>query len=283
MAPRHRLRTTDTTESIRSAVGMIFSCGDFSSREFSLPSDKGAQLSLTGEIIAYGNCGNFNETALRNALTSIPTVWHPTEKDLVKYLTKKCFTVLCGDCDRSVAMVSAISEIFKSGISKVIITADTPTERDNIIESLGLMRSGIDGVEVTPYRSDDYEVFVKYKAAASVYGFLTSENREILVISRDSFARKNNIINRTDDNDIGDNQKSLSELLANVHAAILCSSPTVSSARTLAKISSVFSPTATLLFAGETRNLRDAVIFRPENTVRRQKIIEEVSFEQIMF
>ena len=269
MAPKRLPRTTDTTE-------MIFSCGNFSSREFSLPSDKGAQLSLTGEIIAYGNRGFFDETALRDILASTPTVWHPTENELKKYLTEKCFIVLCGSCDRSVAMVSAISAIFMSGITKVIVTADTPTERDNIIESFRLMRSGIDGVEVTPYRSDDYETFVKYKAAASVYGFLTSENREILVLSRDSFARKNNIINRSEDNESEDNRKSLSELLANVHAAVLCSSSTVSSSRTLARISSVFCPTATLLFAGETRNLRDAVIFRPENTVRRQKTTEEI-------
>lgn len=280
MATRQRHRTTDTTESIRDVMGKIFSCGDFSQCEFPLPSEKGAQLSMTGEIIAYGNCGGFDRAALRNVLDEIPTVHSPSVAVMEKYLSRMCFTVLCGDCDRSVAMISAISEMVRSGISKIIITADTPTERDNLIESLTLMRAGLDGVDITPYRSDDYETFVKYKAAASVYGFLTSENPEILVVGRDSFSRRNNIINRASE---GTDDKSLAEVISEAHAAVICSSPTVASGRTLAKLSSVFDPCATVIFVGEVKNLRDAVVFRPESVLHRKRNETVSEFEQIGF
>ena len=280
MAPRQRRRTTDTTESIRDVIGKIFSCGDFTQCEFPLPSEKGAQLSMTGEIIAYGNCGGFDHAALCGVLSEIPTVYAPSAAVLDKYLARMCFTVLCGDCDRSVAMISAIAEIVRSGISKIIIAADTPTERDNIIESLTLMRAGLDGVDITPYRSDDYESFVKYKAAASVYGFLTSENPEILVLSRDSFARSNNIMNRSAE---GSDDKSLAEVISGAHACVICSSPTVASGRTLAKISAAFEPCATVIFAGEVKNLRDAVVFRPESVSHHRKNGAVSEFEQIGF
>ncbi|MBE6542471.1 MAG: hypothetical protein E7672_08535 [Ruminococcaceae bacterium] len=281
MAVRQRRRTTDTTESIRAVIGRIFSCGDFSPYEFPLPSEKGAQLSMTGEIIAYGNSGEFNSDALRAVLSSIPSVRPSTDRDIERYTKKNCYTVLCGDCDRSVAMISAITEMLNAGITKIIIAADTPTERDNIVQSLTLMRAGIDGTDISAYRADDYESFVKYKASATICGFLTSDTPEIFVLSRDCFSRKNNIINRHPSDD--PEEKSLAEVIGLAHAAVICSSPTISSGRTLARISEVFSPIVTMIFSSEVKNLRDAVIFRPETVTKAHKTDSPSEFEQIMF
>ena len=89
MAVRQRRRTTDTTESIRAVIGKIFSCGDFAPTEFPLPSEKGAQLSMTGEIIACGNGGNFNISELSEFLLSVPTVRPSGQSDIQKYADKK--------------------------------------------------------------------------------------------------------------------------------------------------------------------------------------------------
>ena len=55
MAGRQRRRTGDIALKIRDAVGSVFSSCSFRPAEFTLPSEKGAQLSMTGEICAVGN------------------------------------------------------------------------------------------------------------------------------------------------------------------------------------------------------------------------------------
>lgn len=281
MAVRQRLRTTDATQNIKSAVGKVFSCGGFFASKFELPSERGAQLSMTGEVVAVGNNGEFRSEALEKMLRTFPAMWNSCDNEIRKYLNKKRFTVICGDCDRSVAMIGAITEMVRNGIYKIIITADTPVERDNLAQSLGLMRAGLGDINVTTYRISDYDSSAHYKAYASIYGFLTSSKPEILVLGRDSFSRKSNILCRKDSSE---QEKSLVELLRDAHPVVITSSAKIDSGRTLAKNSAMFDPVATVIFVEEERRLRDCVIYKPERSADKSKrksrdVPEQLAFE----
>lgn len=267
MAVRQRRRTTDATQNIKAAVGAVFACGVFFAKRFELPSEKGAQLSMTGDIVAVGNGGGFREDSLAQTLRSFPSMWKSCDKEIGRFIGRKRFTVLCGDCDRSVAILGAIVEMVRSGINKIIIAADTPVERDNLAQSLELMRAGLGGIEIMTYRMTDYDSGAHYKAYASIYAFLTSGKPEILILGRDSFSRKSNILRRND----SDEKKSLADLLREAHPVVITSSVTVESGRTLARNSAVFEPTATVIFAGEERRLRDCVIYKPESYSSKNK------------
>ena len=281
MAVKQRRRMTDAAQNIREAVGSVFACGSFFASKFSLPAEKGAQLSMTGDIVAVGNGGSFREDSLAMALRSIPSVWKSRGTDVTRFISRRRFTVLCGDCDRSVAMLGSITEMVKNGVEKIVIAADTPVERDNITDSLELMRAGLGEIAITTYRAKSYDASSSYKAYASIYGFLTSAKPEILVLSRDSFARKNNILRRKSV-DTTDGRCSLTDLIKGAHPVVLASSLTVAGCRTIAKNSAVFEPAAQVLFAGEDRDLRDCVIYRPERTQKKKRDSHDVP-EQIGF
>ena len=281
MAHRPRRRTTEITESIAAAIRCVFSAGNFYSCEFSLPTERGAQISMTGDVSASGNCGAFDTHALAQALATFPSQSRLNNEDLLLLAEKKEFTVLCGDCDRSLAMLAAIAEMQKCGINKFIISADTPAERDNVVQSLTLMRAGLNGATVSAYRADMGEKHDRYKAQATVFSYLTSTTPEIFVIGRDCFSRCNNIM-RCSDSPM-QNTPSLADSLSLAHAAVLCSAPTVDGARTLAKNSAVFAPIATVLFSGEVKNIRTAVIFKPSTISDSKKEADPSSFEQMAF
>jgi len=267
MQSRQTKRTADALLNITAAVDRIFSCGSFHIREFVLPMERGAQISITGEIIAYGNSGTFREDSygLADALKSFPAMWNTSDSEIKKYIARRRFTVLCGDCDRCAAIAGSINELVRHGISKIIIAADTAAERNNITRALLMMRSSLSGIGVTEYRVDRYNID-QYKTAASVYGFLTSFSPEILVIGRDSFSRINNIMNRS----FGD--EAPSGLISRANPVVITSSESVESGRTLAKNVSIFNPAATIVFTGEVKRLRDAVIYRPADTTENKKL-----------
>lgn len=273
---RQRWRTTDATLRIRSAIGTIFSCGIFSPAPFPLPSEMGAQLSMTGDILAYGNSGDFGYAALSARMRTFPAMWNANERELERWIERRRFTVLCGDCDRSVAILGAVSEAVRCGITKIIVTADTPNERENLTQSFELMRMGLDGISVTAYRPKEYDSSAMYKMYASVYAFLTSDKPEILILGRDTFSRSTNILCR--------GETSMTSLLAHANPVVFTSSQTVAAGRTLAKIASVFEPAATIIFAGEVRPLRDAVIYKPDSAKkqpRRTAVPEQLGFGEI--
>ena len=277
MAIRQRRRMTDSAQNIKEAVEKVFSCGNFSAGSFSLPAERGAQLSMTGDIVAVGNSGSFNEYALAETLSTFPPLWNVREADLKRFAQNKRFTVLCGECDRSVAMLGAITEIVKSGVEKIVITADTPIERDNITDSLNLMRAVLGDITITTYRPKSSDSSLSYKAYASIYGFLTSVKPEILVLSRDTFSRKINILRRKNI-ETASGKCSLTDLISRARPVVLTSSVSVAGCRTLADNSAIFDPSAVVLFAGEDKKLRDCVIYRPEKAakkVREAQIVQE--------
>lgn len=270
---KQRRRTTDAALQIRSAIGTIFSCGIFSPSPFPLPSEMGAQISMTGDILAYGNSGDFGHAALSAAMKTFPSMWNTGERDLERFIARRRFTVLCGECERSVAILGAVSEAVRCGITKIIVTADTPAEREDLAQSFEWMRMGLDGISVTAYLPREYDNSAMYKMYASVYAFLTSDKPEILILGRDTFSRSTNILCRGD--------HSLTGLLARANPVVFTSSQTVAAGRTLAKIASVFDPVATVVFAGEVRPLRDAVIYKPDGVRRiqhRAPVPEQLGF-----
>ncbi len=273
---RQRWRTTDASLQIRAAISTIFSCGIFSSSAFPLPSEMGAQLSMTGDILAYGNSGDFGRAALSAAMRTFPSMWNTKDREIDRYIDRRRFTVLCGDCDRSVAILGAVSEAVRCGITKIIVAADTPSERENLTRSFELMHMGSETISVTTYIPREYDSSAMYKMYASVYAFLTSDRPEILILGRDTFSRSTNLLCR--------GNTSMTSLIARARPVVFTSSQTVASGRTLAKISSVFDPAASVVFAGEVRHLRDAVIYKPDaakKSGRKSSVPEQLGFGEI--
>lgn len=264
MAVKYGRKSADAAHNIREAVGNLLSCGSFSVGEFLLPPEGGAQLSMTGDVVAYGNVGGFG-ASLPSVLRSYPAIERATESERDKFVRRMRFTVLCGGCDRSVAIFESICEAVRCGIVRMVVIADSASERENLFRSLRLMCAGKHGIEVTEYHADDYDFFVKYKSMAIVYGFLTSTDAQVLVVGRDSLARRNNIINRTHGGE------AMSSFIAKAKPIVFTSSATVDSGRTLAAIAEMFDPMATVIYSGEVRRLRDAVIYEPSDSANRKE------------
>jgi hypothetical protein len=236
----------------------------------------GAQLSMTGDILAYGNSGDFGRAALSAAMRTFPSMWNTKDREIDRYIDRRRFTVLCGDCDRSVAILGAVSEAVRCGITKIIVAADTPSERENLTRSFELMHMGSETISVTTYIPREYDSSAMYKMYASVYAFLTSDRPEILILGRDTFSRSTNLLCR--------GNTSMTSLIARARPVVFTSSQTVASGRTLAKISSVFDPVASVIFAGEVRHLRDAVIYKPDaakKSGRKSSVPEQLGFGEI--
>ncbi|MBO4932967.1 MAG: hypothetical protein J6I42_12380 [Clostridia bacterium] len=274
---RNKRRTGDTGQAIREAVGGIFSCGVFSPNDFELPAGVGTQLSMTGVTRAYGNAGSFDDAALADVLASYPALRRTGRSCLEKYAARRRFTVLCGNTDRCVAIVGCIRELVNCGITKILITADTNEERDNLYEALSLMRAGLDGVSTTCFGVNDDNTSHRSGSSVRIIGsqvvvdptrqsladglvcnFLTSDTPEVMILAQPSFTRGCNIIRRG-------GEFSLASYLAKAAPVVLTSSETVDSARSMSVSSSIFDPLAVICFTGEVRTLRDAVIFRPED------------------
>ncbi len=264
MAKRKR-RTGDAGQAIRDAVGGVFSCGNFFQSEFELPAGVGAQLSMTGMTPAYGNGGTFSDDSLAAALSAYPAMRRMSPACINRLAARKRFTVMCGNIDRCVAIFGCINELVRCGITKIIIAAYTNEERDNLWEALSLMRAGLDGVSTSCFGTRgaengiDFEPTRRRLAESKVYGFLTSEKPEVMLIGQASFTRGCNLIRRG-------GEFSLASYLARAAPVVLTSSESVDSARSMAAAVELFAPLSTICFTGEVRQLRDAVIFHPDDT-----------------
>ncbi len=253
-------------EEIREAVRRILACGAFSPVRYPVPAERGAQIPLTGQPEAWGNGGALDPDAVRDVLISLPPLAGTAPETAAGYAARGRFLILPGSCDRFVAAAAALAEILAAGAVKILAAADTPSERDNLARFLALTRAGLGGLAITTYLPGEYTDGALFQTAASVYGYLASPAPAAMVLSRDSFCRRTNVLRRpaaaeTDEKRGGD----LCSVIAEGRPVVLCSSRTVEGGRTLARCAEVFSPAAVFVIAGEVGRFRDAVIYRPSD------------------
>ncbi len=268
MAGRQRRRTGDLALKIRDAVGSVFSCGNFIPTEFTLPSEKGAQLSMTGEIGAVGNRFDSDTSALIKAVKGLAPAWQTENNNIKADVENGRYAVLCGDVDRSIAMAGAALELVRLGAVKLVIAADTPAERDNLARTFETMHGGMGDINVTLYSHENYDDWTENKAASIIYGFLSSPTPEILIIGRDSFSRKTNLLNQKS------GEESLASLISHANPAVLVSTQTVASGRTIAKNAAAFDPAFVIMFTEEVKHIRGAVIYAPGEVTRKVESAE---------
>lgn len=267
MAGKQRRRTGDFALKIRDAVGSVFSCCNFAPAEFVLPSEKGAQLSMTGEITAIGNGFDCDEATLAKAVKGCPPMAGVSEADIQKYVDSGCYAVLCGESDRSIAMAGAALELVRLGAVKIIIAADTPAERDNLARTFETMHGGMGDINVTLYSHENFDDWTENKASTVIYGFLTSNAPEILIIGRDSFSRRTNLLNQKN------GEESLASLISRARPVVLTSTQTIAGGRTLAKNSAQFDPAAVIIFTEEVKKIRGAVIYTPSEEMTKKETV----------
>ncbi|MBO6052493.1 MAG: hypothetical protein J6Q17_02030 [Clostridia bacterium] len=259
-------------EEIRDAVRRILAAGSHSPVRYPIPAERGAQIPLTGQPEAWGNGGTLDPAAVRDVLLSLPSLAGISPETAAEYASRGRFLILPGDCDRFVAAAAALSEILAAGVVKILAAADTPSERDNLARFLTLTRAGLGGLSVATYLPGEYTDGALFQAAASVYGYLASPSPAAMVLSRDSFCRRTNVLRRpaeagseTEDGGVRD----LCSVIAEGRPVVLCSSRTVEGGRTLARCAEVFSPAAVFVIAGEVGRFRDAVIYRPAGYTKK--------------
>lgn len=275
MVGKQRRRTGDLALKIRDAVGSVFSSVSFTAAEFTLPSEKGAQLSMTGEISALGNSVECDRAALVKALKSCPAMEKATGEELNRYIDSGCYAVLCGENDRSIAMAGVALEFVRLGAVKIVIAADTPAERDNLARAFETMHGGMGDIRVTLYSHENYDGWTENKAATIVYDFLESASPEILIIGRDSFSRRTNLLNQKN------GEESLAALISRAHPVVLTSTQTIRGGRTIAKNAQAFDPATVIMFTEEVKHIRSAVIYMPaEVSVKREATVVQ---EQLGF
>ena len=268
MAGKQRRRTGDLALKIRDAVGSVFSSVSFTAAEFTLPSEKGAQLSMTGEISALGNSVECDRAALVKALRSCPAMENVTGEELNRYIDSGCYAVLCGENDRSIAMAGVALEFVRLGAVKIVIAADTPAERDNLARAFETMHGGMGDIRVTLYSHENYDGWTENKAATIVYDFLESASPEILIIGRDSFSRRTNLLNQKN------GEESLAALISRAHPVVLTSTQTIRGGCTIAKNAQAFDPAAVIMFTEEVKHIRCAVIYAPGEVTRKVESVE---------
>ena len=231
-------------EEIREAVRRILACGSFSPVRYPVPAERGAQIPLTGQPEAWGNGGVLDPAAVRDVLLTLPPLAGISPETAQEYAARGPFLILPGGCDRFVAAAAALSEVLAAGVVKILVTADTPSERDNLARFLSLTRAGLGGLSVASYLPGEYTDGALFQTAASVYNYLRRGAESVR--SRD-----------------------LCSVIAEGRPVVLCSSRTVEGGRTLARCAEVFSPAAVFVIAGEVGRFRGAVIYRPAGGVRQ--------------
>jgi len=261
----------DAEEEIREAVRRILACGTLTPARYPVPVERGAQIPLTGQPEAWGNAGTLDPTVLAEVLASLDPMKGAAPEAIGRYAARGRFLILPGDCDRFVAAAAALTEILAAGAVKILVAADTPSERDNLARFLSLTRTGIGGLAVTTYLPGEYTDGALFQAAASVYGYLASPSPAAMVLSRDSFCRRTNVLRRPAEAAETDaaSGRDLCSVIAEGRPVVLCSSRTVDGGRTLARCAEIFSPAAVFVIAGEVGRFRDAVIYRPAEAVRK--------------
>lgn len=247
--PRSRRTSVGSINEIRTAVRGICSCAHFTPNYLTLPTKVGAQLSMTGDTTA---CGNSCELDC-DRISAVLRTYSP--KDTEKLLERRRFILLCGEFDRTVAIIGALKELLHAGVTKIVICTETPAERDALAESLEIIA---DSFGVTSYIPGEYDSGARYILSASVYSYISSTKPEILVIGRDCVTKRTNLIRQK-----GGEEDSLTELISKLHPAVFTSSQKISAGRSIAKTCGIFDPSITFVFSGEVKNLRDAVIYKP--------------------
>ncbi len=268
MAAKTKRATSE--EQIRAAVRTAVGAGSVTSFSYSLPAEQGAQISMEGESAAWGNRVEWDEGAAADALRSILSLRRAKQEDLRRYAERRRFIVQPGECDRFVAAAAVISALTEAGFGKLLIAADTPAERDSLASFLALTRSGLGNVSATVYLPGEFGEGPVYPLFASVYGYLTSPGREILLLDGASFCRRTNLLRRpvlAEEAGV----RSFADLIAEGRPALIISARTADSARNLARAAEVFDPSAAVLLVAENKRLRDAVVYRPERKAPRKK------------
>ncbi|MBQ7600221.1 MAG: hypothetical protein IJU57_06070 [Clostridia bacterium] len=258
---------------IRENIRSVFSASGFSCSDILVPPDVGAQLSMTGEIRATGNRFDPDISQISRSVELISPV-KCSRAAIRKSVAERRFHVMCGELDRFVAIVGSVLELIDSGASKFVIASDSAEDRDEIAKSFEVMK-GTSGPGISVYESDISETGNSYAAYAMAYSFLSSQLPQAVVISRDSFCRSNNIINRRE----GD--RSPSALIACSAPVVIISASTIKSAKRIAAKSSVFSPCLTLVFTREVANVKSAVLYSssPEHSSKaRDDDMEQLGF-----
>ena len=260
-------------EEIRAAVRRIMQCGRFAPVGYPVPARQGAQLSMTGLPEAWGNGGGLDPAAVAAALAELPSAPRFTPASRELYAARGRFVILPGDCDRYVAAAAVLTEVFRAGVLKVVVAADTPAERNGLIRFLRLARESAGCASVVPCVPEERRDGAAFRIAAAVFEYLTAQASSAFVVSRDSFCRRTNLLRRVpEDEEAGGD---LCALIGSARPIVLCSSRTVAGGRTLARCAEVFDPAATFLVAGESGRIRDAVIFRPVRRIRKAKAPKE--------
>lgn len=268
--PRIRRTSSGSINEIRTAVRGICSCAHFTPSYLTLPTKVGAQLSMTGDTTACGNSCELDCGRISAVLRTYSAA------DTKKLIERRRFTLLCGEFDRTVAIIGALKELFHAGVAKIVICTETPSERDALAESLEIIE---DSFGVTSYRPGEYDSDARYILSASVYSFIASTKPEILVIGRDCVTKRTNLIRQK-----GGEEDSLTELISKLHPVVITSSQKISSCRSIAKNCGIFEPSMTFLFSGEVKNLRDAVIYKPTSAhnagdeEKSDPVPEQISF-----
>lgn len=266
MAGKQRRRTGDLALKIRDAVGSVFSVTSFEAAEFTLPSEKGAQLSMTGEISALGNRFGYDVPSFAKALKSCPAMKNADIDEIKRYIDAGCYAVLCGENDRSMIMAGVALEFVRLGAVKIVIAADTPAERDNLARAFESMHGGMGDIRVTLYSHENYDSWTENKAATIVYDFLESASPEILIIGRDSFSRRTNLLNQVS------GEESLASLISHAHPVVLTSTQTIRGGRTIAKNAVAFDPSVVIMFTEEVKRVHSAVIYMPGDVAAAREV-----------
>ena len=269
-----KTKRASAEEQIRASVRQVLSAGRAASFPYPLPTEQGEQLSMTGEASAWGNRTDFREDAVADALSSLPSLKKAPAEDLAGYARRMRFIVQPGDCDRFVAAASVIASLAEAGFIKLLLLTDTPAERDALASFLALTRSGIGNTGATVYLPGEFGVGAVYQVFASIFGYLTSPGREILLLDGASFCRRTNLLRRPvlpGQAEDGGNRRSFTDLIAEGNPAVVCAAKTADSARNLARAAEVFRPSISILLCFEEKRLRDAVICRPERGTGRRK------------
>jgi len=263
MAFKDKRRNADATQSMKAAVRSVLSAGTFTKESFFLPTEAGSQISMTGEQVGVGNGGFFNEDVLKKRLRGIPAVWSKSDTSLDRYVHNRRFFIGWGQSDLSLALVGVIGEALDAGLGKLVIAADTPDERDDIGAYLALMGGLLGEVSLTVYQPRDYDAAGRHRSYTDICRYLTSEKPAILLLSRDCFSRKNNVL-RLKSGEGEEDAYSLAEYVRTARPAVITVSETVESGRTLARNAAIFCPTVTVVLTEEAANLHDCVIYKPD-------------------
>ncbi len=245
---------------IRLSVASVLSCAGFYPVFHPMPAEAGTQISLSGNASLYGNGAEFDFERLDGVVKSLGFA----HKAGVEALKKNRFFVLCGECDRAVALIGALSELVAAGVSKILILTDTTAERERISDSLELLKNALN---ITVYTPGEYDDGARYELSASIYAYLTSSRPEVLVLGRDCITKKSNIIRSPRDN----SRSTLCELIAKARPVVLTSCEKIDSGRTIGRAAGIFAPICSFTFCREVKNIHGCVIYKPERVKKQVK------------